>query len=136
MVGVLVGVHSLWRWAVLLVVTIALVRGLIGWLGSRPWTALDGTLARVTGGVVTLQVVIGVIIWLVERRWGDGLFLGLVHPLVMIVALGLIQAGTVRIKRASGDAAKHRTLALSLLLGLFLITAAIPAYSWSRAWVG
>lgn len=135
MVGVLVGVHSLWRWAVLLVATIALVRGLIGWLGTRPWTSLDGTLARVTGGVVSLQVLLGVIIWLAEGRWSDGLFLGVIHPLVMIVALGVIQVGTARIKRASDDAAKHRTLALSLLLGLFLITAAIPSYSWSRAWV-
>ena len=136
MLAQLVGVHSLLRWVVLLVVTIALVRGLVGWLGGGAWTGLDRGLTRITGGVMTLQVLLGIVIWVLERRWEDGLFLGVVHPLVMLGALGVMQVGSARIKRASSAPAKHRTLALSLLLALVLITAVIPADAWSRAWAG
>lgn len=136
MLAQLVGVHSLLRWVVLLVATIALVRGLVGWLGGGAWTELDRGLTRAAGGIISLQVLLGIVIWVVERRWGDGLFLGVVHPLVMLGALGIVQVGSARIKRASDGPAKHRTLALSLLLALVLITAAIPPDAWSRAWVG
>ncbi len=134
--SVLVGLHSLWRWVVLLVMLVALVRGLLGWLRGGAWTDLDRQLTLATVGAIDIQALLGIIIWLGERRWGgDDAFLSFIHPLVMIVALAIAHAGSARLRRETEPAAKHRWLALSLIVVLFLVTAAIPSYSWGRAWV-
>ena len=131
----LVGLHSLTRWIVLLAMTAALVRGLLLWLRGGVWTGLDRGLTLAAVVTTTFQALLGILIWIVERRWEGDAFLGFIHPLVMLAALGIVHAGSARVRRADGAVAKGRTLAVSLFLALFLITAAIPSYSWSRAWV-
>ena len=131
----LVGLHSLWRWVVLLVVLVALVRGLVGWLRGGAWTDLDRRLTLAAVTAIDIQVLLGVIVWIAGRRWNGTLFLGLIHPLVMLVAVAIAHVGSARLRRESEPAARHRWLALSLLAVLVLVTAAIPSYSWARAWV-
>ena len=134
--SVLVGLHSLWRWVVLLVVLVALVRGLVGWLRGGAWTDLDRQLSRAAVGAIDVQALLGIIIWLGERRWDvNNPFLSVIHPLVMLVALAVAHVGSVRLRRESEPVAKYRWLALSLIVVLILVTAAIPSYSWGRAWV-
>ena len=134
--SVLVGLHSLWRWVVLLVMVVALVRGLIGWLRGGDWTGLDRQLTLATVSAIDIQALLGIIIWIGEGRWGgDSVFLSFIHPLIMIVALAVAHIGSARLRRESEPVAKHRWLALSLIVVFFLVTAAIPSYSWGRAWV-
>ncbi len=135
MLEFLVGLHSLTRWIVLLVITVALVRGLAVWLRGG-WSGLDRALTLAAVVTTTVQALLGVVIWILERRWEGDVFLGYIHPLVMIVALGIVHAGSARVRRAESPVAKGRALAISLLLAWILITAVIPTYSWSRAWVG
>lgn len=132
--GALVGVHSLWRWVVLIVMTVALVRALIGWLRGGDWTSGDRTLALLATTTIDIQVVLGLLVYGIRQHWQSGPFLAYVHPAVMIIALIVAHIFSARAKRASTPVAKHRTLAIGLFLTLFLITAAIPSYSWSRAW--
>ena len=133
--SVLVGLHSLWRWVVLLVVLVALVRGLLGWLRGGAWTDLDRRLILAAVSAIDIQALLGIIIWLGERRWdGGNPFLSFIHPLVRLVALAVAHAGSVRLRRETEPAARHRWLALSLVVVLVLVTAAIPSYSWGRAW--
>jgi hypothetical protein len=133
--GALVGLHSLWRWVVLIVVTIALVRGLIGWLRGGDWTSSDRTLALLATTTIDIQVVLGLLVYGIRQHWQSGPFLAYVHPAVMIIALVVVHIFSARAKRATTPIAKHRTLAIGLLVTIFLITAAIPSYSWSRFWV-
>ena len=136
MMSVLVGLHSLWRWVVLLVMLVALVRGLFGWLRGGAWTDLDRQLTLATVGAIDIQALLGIIIWIGEGRWGgDDVFRSFIHPLVMIVALTVAHVGSARLRRESEPAAKHRWLALSLVVVFVLVTAAIPSDSWGRAWV-
>lgn len=132
----LVGLHSLWRWVVLLAVTVAIIRTLIGWLRRGDWTDSDNLLRVVAINALNVQVALGIVIWLIQRRWDDGVFLGIIHPLVMLAALGIASVGSARARRATEPVVKHRTLALSLIATMFLVTAAIPSDSWSRAWRG
>jgi hypothetical protein len=132
----LVGVHSLWRWIVLLVVTIAFVRGLVGWLRGGAWTANDRTLALVAVSSLDIQLLLGLLVYGARQHWNSGPFLAYVHPTVMIVAIVVAHIAAARVRRAEPDRAKFQTLAIGLFVALFLITAAIPSYSWSRAWVG
>jgi hypothetical protein len=132
----LLGMHSLWRWVVLIAVLAALVRGLIGWLRGGEWTGLDRQLSMLAVTALDIQLLLGILLWITERRWSDGAFFGFVHPLVMIAAVAVAHLGNVRIRRETDATARHRWLALSLLVVLILVTAAIPSYSWSRVWAG
>jgi hypothetical protein len=131
---VLIGLHSLWRWVVLIVVLVAIVRGLIGWLRGGNWTANDRMLALASTIVVDIQLVLGLLVYITAKGWKLGAFLAYVHPLIMIIAIAVIHIASVRIRRAETPVAKHRTLALGLILAMVLITAAIPSDAWSRAW--
>ena len=130
----LVGMHSLWRWVVLIAVLVALVRGLIGWLRGGDWTGLDRQLSLLATTALDIQLLLGILLWITERRWSDGAFFAFVHPLVMIAAIAVAHLGSIRIRRETDAVARHRWLALSLLVVLILVTAAIPSYSWSRIW--
>ena len=135
----LVGLHSLWRWVVLLVVVIAFVRGVIGWLRGGAWTGNDRILTLVAVGALDIQLLLGLAVYGAGRHWdtaNSSTFIASIHPLVMIVAIAIAHVTSSRIRRTEPPNAKFRTLAIGLFIALFLITAAIPSYSWSRAWVG
>ena len=133
---VLIGLHSLWRWVVLLVVVVALVRGVIGWLRGGAWTGNDRLLALATTITLDIQLVLGLIVYGTGSHWESGSFIAYVHPLVMIIAIVVAHTTTILIRRTEPATAKFRTLAIGLFVAIFLITAAIPSGSWSRAWVG
>ena len=133
---VLIGLHSLWRWVVLLAVTVAFVRGVIGWLRGGAWTGNDRILALVAITTLDIQLLLGLVVYGTGSHWESGNFLAYIHPLVMIVAIVVAHATTILIRRTEPASAKFRTLAIGLFVALFLITAAIPSGSWSRAWVG
>lgn len=131
---VLIGLHSLLRWVVLIVVLVALVRGLIGWLRGGDWTGNDRMLTLAATTVIDIQLLLGLIVYVVAKGWNASAFIAYVHPLIMIIAIVIIHLASARIKRAETPVAKHRTLALGLIVAMILITAAIPSYAWSRAW--
>lgn len=132
---ILLGLHSLWRWVVLLVIVVALVRGLIGWLRGGPWTAGDRTLALLTTTAIDIQVVIGLLLYGVGQHWKDtSPFTAYIHPLVMIIALVVVHIASARARRLDSPIARHRTFTIGLIVALILITAAIPSASWSHLW--
>jgi hypothetical protein len=131
----LVGLHSLWRWVVLLVVVVAFVRGAIGWLGGGAWTGNDRTLVLVTTIVLDIQLLLGLIVYGTGNHWESGSFIAYVHPLVMIGAIVVAHVTSVMIRRTEPASGKFRVLTLGLLLAFLMIGGAIPSYSWSRAWV-
>lgn len=132
MQNALVDIHSFWRWVVLIVLTVALLRGLAGWLRGGEWSGFDRTLLLTTVGALDLQLLLGIIIWILGRHWNSGTFLAVTHPLVMIAGVGVAHLASARIKRAPDAVGKYRVLAIGVFLALFLITAAIPPDAWRR----
>ena len=131
----LIGLHSLWRWVVLLVVTVALVRGLIGWLRSRAWTSNDRVLAVVAVSALDIQLILGLLLYGTNKSSNAGTFIAYIHPLVMLAAIVVAHITSSRIRKTTEARGKFRTLAIGLIVAVFLITAAIPPGTWSRAWV-
>ena len=131
-----VNLHSLWRWFVLLAVTIALVRGIIGWLRGGSWTKNDRILMLVAISTLDIQLLLGLAVYGGGNHWNSGNFIAYIHPLVMIIAIVVAHVTSAMVRRAEPANHKFRTLAIGLFVAIFLITAAIPAGSWSRAWVG
>jgi hypothetical protein len=132
---VLLGLHSLWRWVVLIVVVVALIRGIIAWARGGPWTRADRTLGLLTTSAIDIQVVLGLLLYGISQYWkGQSTFIAYIHPLVMIVALVIVHLANVRAKRLDSPIARHRTFTIGLIIALLLITAAIPPDAWTRAW--
>lgn len=132
----LVGLHSLWRWVVLLLVTIALVRGIIGWLRGGAWTKNDRLLTLLAVSALDIQLLLGLAVYGIGKHHNSGSFLAFIHPLVMISAIVVAHVTGALVRRTEPANAKFRTLAIGFFVAIFLITAAIPAGSWSRAWAG
>jgi hypothetical protein len=132
---ILLGLHSLWRWVVLIVVIVALIRGIVGWARGGPWTGGDRTLGLLTTSAIDIQVVLGLLLYGLGQYWTTpGSFIKYIHPLIMLVALAIIHIANVRVKRLDSPIARHRTTTVALVVALLLITAAIPPYAWSRIW--
>lgn len=130
----ILGLHSFWRWVVLLALVVGIVRGLMGWLRGATWEPRDRQIALLVTTALDIQLLLGVVLWLGEQSWSDGVFRGIVHPVVMIVAIAIAHVASLRAKKAASDSAKFRALAIGLILATFLITAAIPSQSWMRLW--
>ena len=131
--------HSWFRWLVLLLGLIALVRAISGMTGRRSWTSIDDRAGFLFTMSLDLQVLIGLILyaWLspiTHEAFRDfsgamksiGLrFWAVEHIFGMVVALALAHVGRVRIRKA--DSSRRHKLALIFFgLAFVAILASIP----------
>jgi hypothetical protein len=130
--------HSDWRWILLLVALITVVKAFFGWLRNRSWEKLDDRLGMAFTIAVDIQVLIGLVIWfgsgwakLIPQAMSDSTlrFIAVEHPVLMLIGLGIAHFGRIRSRKASTSATQHRAAAIFYLLSLLVILAAIP---WSR----
>lgn len=134
-------VHSLFRWAVLVVTLTVGARCVLGWLGKRRWTAADAAWGRAWVGAIDLQVSLGLLLYFMAsplvavarqdftRAWADDVlrFFGIVHPLLMLSAAAIAHAAWIWTRRTGkGPGERFQRLGLGLLGTLLLITLAIP----------
>lgn len=130
--------HSWTRWAVLLSLLFALYRGYAGWLGRRPFTTADHR-ARVLAVTIShTQLLLGFWLYFVSPianaywswRGGDRplelTFFGILHLIIMSIAIGVLTVGSAVVKRAPTDAKKFRALAIYFSVALLLISLAVP----------
>src|SRR5690348_16719119 len=93
-------VHSLWRWVALLGVACAVLAGLRGWLGRKPWTLANDRVAAIAVFVMDAQLLLGLVLYLglsplsramltnftAAMQSRDIRFFGMEHPFLMILA--------------------------------------------------
>jgi len=138
MYSFLLFLHSVIRWGVLLSLSYALVRGVRGWTGHRPFTPTDNTIRNTTVTFSHSQLLIGYTLYFVSPlvasyRYGASdtvslplRFFGWMHPLLMTIVVVLITIGSSATKRQSTDTAKFRTMTIWFALALLALICAIP----------
>ena len=119
--------HSGWRWIVLLVVVIATLKVLLGWLGGQKWTKLDTNLVRLSNFALTIQVVLGIILYILYIVQGrvDAVGFGLAHALPALLALGGVGFAAARSRKAKAARQKFKFASIGLLITLVLIYGAL-----------
>jgi hypothetical protein len=123
--------HSGWRWVVLLLIVIVTVKALIGWQGKQKWTRLDSNLLLYSRIAVYIQVVLGVILYILLQRWTNMRFTG-EHVLMAILAVGGLEFGAARAKKARSDANKFKFAFIGFVIALILVLIAIGgATAWT-----
>jgi hypothetical protein len=123
----LVTIHGLWRWLVLLAALGAIGAGAAVWAGQFQWRPAE-RIGLIFTIVLDIEVALGLLVWLLSLVQGKNLALGLlvIHPLVMLVAVGLAHMVRMRADRAATDAARARLMTLGFLAALILILLVIP----------
>src|SRR5690349_11658024 len=102
--------HSGWRYMVILVVIVALIKFLIGWLTNSRWSRLDQGLGTATPIVMDIQLLLGLVLWIVQQRWmGSNPLASWEHPVTMIIAIAVAHIGWSRTKKSTADQVKYRT---------------------------
>jgi hypothetical protein len=122
--------HSGWRYIAFLVLAIAILKFVLGWVRSSQWSKLDRQIGLATVIGVDMQLVLGIALWAIAA--GMGLVAGRVermmeHPVLMLIAIVVMHIGWARVRKTAGDQAKHRVAALT-----FIVTGLIVAFGVAR----
>jgi hypothetical protein len=125
MANFLLMAHSGWRWIVLLLIIITLIKALVGWLGKQRWREdVDTRLLLFSRVAVYIQVVLGVILYILVQGWLNMRFTG-EHVIVALLAVGGVEFAAGRAKKARNDAAMFKFTVIGFVIALVLILAAI-----------
>jgi len=131
--------HSWWRWVVLLLAVVAILKALAGWFGRQGWTNVDDLLSRFyviafsVQFVLGLIVYVGVLIGVHAPKWYNLSLMRLSteHVLMMTVAMVIAMIARGRSRRAGEALAKHRTVAIGFLISLLVVVLSVPTWSAS-----
>ena len=131
MYNILKSAHSGWRYIVLILLVIAVINALSGWLGNKTYTEGNRKLNVFTLISAHIQFLIGLVLYflspLTKLPMSDaiGRYFKAEHTAMMIIAIILITVGNAKSKKATDTIAKHRTIAVFFGLALILIIVAI-----------
>jgi len=118
--------HSGWRYIVILVLVLALLKLLIGWLGGQRWSRLDQILGAATPIVIDIQWLLGIILWIMKQSWsGSSALVSWEHPITMTLALIAAHIGWSRTKRSTVDKTKFSTAFLGFLIAGLLVAVGV-----------
>lgn len=139
MYSILLHLHSVLRYAVLILLLAAIFRSFTGWLNKKPYTPADRKISLFTMIFTHLQFIIGLWLYLISPYVHAGLanmgnamkdkalrFWTVEHISIMLIAIVLITLGNSMAKRAPLDVTKHKKTALFFLIALILILVSIP----------
>ncbi|MCB0122007.1 MAG: hypothetical protein KDE31_04590 [Caldilineaceae bacterium] len=114
--------HSGWRYIVLLVLIVAIVKLLIGLLGKQSWSKFDQILGVATPIVIDIQWLLGIVLWIMQQRWlGNDPLASWEHPVTMTLALAAAHIGWTRAKRAESSQAKFQAAFIGFLIAGILV---------------
>lgn len=130
-------IHSLIRWAVVVVAIIGTLYALYGMIAKPAWQPLGDQLSRLFNSLLAVNLIIGIGLW--ARLFvlgGMGAVRGILggfailHPLFMFIALILAGIMVGRRRKASNDAGRWLALLIGILLPFILILMAIPKWGF------
>ena len=143
MYAFVLAVHNILRWIVLILLVIALVRALWGWLGKNEYTSLDRKVGLFYSVSLDIELLLGLILYFVlspitkiafsdfgaAMSRSDLRFFAIEHILMMILAVVFAHIGVAAVKRVDLPINKHRRTVLWFGLSLLALLLGMP---WFR----
>ncbi|CAG5003161.1 hypothetical protein DYBT9275_03078 [Dyadobacter sp. CECT 9275] len=131
--------HSLFRWLVLAGLVYAVYKGFKGWMQKGTFTKTDDTVRHVTATISHIQLTIGYVLYFNSpviayfrsdyseaSKHFEFMFFGMIHILLMTIAVFVISIGSSVTKRLATNEEKFRTMAIWYAVALLIIFCAIP----------
>ncbi len=128
---ILKSAHSGWRYLVLLLLILAIINALTGWMGNKSYTEGNRKLNVFTLISAHIQFVFGIVLYflspLTKGPMADTLYRywKVEHISMMLIAIVLITVGNAKSKKGVTGVAKHKSIAIFFGLALIVIGAAI-----------
>lgn len=131
--------HSGWAYIALLLLVIATILAVIGFISKKEFTASNRKIALFALIACHVQLLVGLVLYFVspvgfamlgEMKDKAVRLTSLEHPLINIIAIILITIGWSKHKKITDSVAKHKTFATFYGLGLVLILSRIPWKLW------
>ncbi len=136
--SILRSAHSGWRYIVFVLLVIAVINALMGWLGKKSYTEGNRKLNVFSLISAHIQFLFGLILYflspLTKLPSSDALgrYWKMEHISIMLIAIILITVGNAKSKKGVDGIAKHKSIAIFFGLALVLIIVAI----WMMTKVG
>ena len=136
----ILAVHNIFRWIVLVLLIVAIIRAYWGWFGKRVWTPTDKKVGTFYSISIDIQLLLGIILLLMITSGSfdnfsavfanaDNQSYALEHIVTMLLAVVLAHVGAAAAHRATEDVAKHRRAAIWFSLSLIALLLGMP---WFR----
>lgn len=129
--GILKSAHSGWRYIVLILLVVAVVKALAGWLGKKSYTEGNRKLNVFTLISAHIQLLFGLALYFIGKWFAVdssvavGRYWKMEHIAIMIVAIVLITVGNSKSKKIADGVAKHKAVAIFFGIALILIIGSI-----------
>ena len=132
MYDILRSAHSGWRYIVLILLSVAVIKAISGWLGNKAYTDGDKKLNLFTLISAHIQLLLGLALyfmggWYKMASAGAPAvrYFKMEHISMMILAIILITIGNSRSKKVVGGVAQHRAISIFFGLALIIVIVAI-----------
>ena len=130
----------MWRYVALIMLLLAVLKAVAGWMGKKEHSAGDVKLALFAMISLHIQLLTGLILYAISPAVNFGPMAEMMkmpnrywtveHIAVMIVATMVITIGRKIALKAEDDTSKHKKTSLFYLIGLLIIFISIP-WPWS-----
>jgi len=143
MYTLLKSIHNINRYIVLVLLAVALIRAVTGWLQNRAWTETHRKTNLFTTIFLDIQLLLGLILYFVSpvtlaalQDFGAAMShalqrqYALEHTLYALLAIVMAHVGSARAKKAASDLLKFRATALYFGAALLLILLGMPWDRW------
>jgi hypothetical protein len=128
--------HSGFRYVVFIMVLLAIIQSLFGWLGKKPYTEVNRRVNLFALISAHTQLLIGIVLYILSpnvqfnsstMKTETTRYFTVEHWLMMIIAIVLITIGHSKSKKIVLPEAKHKTVAIFYIIAFLIIIGAIVA---------
>ena len=128
--------HSGFRYVVFILVLVAIIQSLLGWLGKKPYTEINRKINLFALISAHTQLLIGIVLYFLSpyvQFNSDTMkndltrYFAVEHWFGMIIAIALITIGHIKAKKIETSEAKHKTIAIFYIIAFLVIIGAIMA---------
>ena len=128
--------HSGFRYIVFVLVLVAIIQSLLGWLGKKPYTELNRKLNLFALISAHTQLLIGIVLYFLSPlvQFNSGTmkndttrYFTVEHWVMMIIAIVLITIGHSKSKKITLPEGKHKAIAIYYTIAFLVIVGAIMA---------
>lgn len=128
--------HSGFRYIVFLLVLVAIIQSLLGWLGQKPYTETNRKINLFALISAHTQLLIGIVLLFVSplvhfnsSTMKDSVtrYFSVEHWVGMVIAIVLITIGHSKSKKIILPESKHRTIAIFYIIAFIVIVGTIMA---------
>jgi hypothetical protein len=128
--------HSGFRYVVFIMVVLAIIQSLLGWLGKKPYTEVNRRVNLFALISAHTQLLIGIVLYFLSpnvqfnsstMKTETTRYFTVEHWLMMVIAIVLITIGHSKSKKIILPEGKHKTVAIFYIIAFLIIIGAIVA---------